>query len=109
MDHQPTPPTPQSPTPDRAHWTPARQRIFLVAMLDTGCVTRAARAAGMSRSSAHRLRARLVGTPFVRAWDAALAEHARLLADPFAPAAMAAAAPRPRPTPGGVASAEARA
>jgi hypothetical protein len=95
--HIPAPPA----TPDRAHWTPAKQRIFLVALIESGCVSHAARAAGMSRSSAHRLRARLAGTPFVQAWDAALTEHARRLADPFA--ALPAAAPRPRAAPAGVA------
>ena len=70
--------------PARSHWTPAKQRIFLIALLDTGCVTRAARAAGMSRSSAQRLRSRLTGTPFDRAWQQAMTIHARRLNDPFA-------------------------
>lgn len=78
----------------RAHWTPAKQRIFLLALLDGGSVARAARAAGMSPSSAHRLRTRLAATPFVGAWDAALAEHARRLADPFQHAGAPGAAPR---------------
>src|SRR5690349_7212373 len=73
----------------RAHWTPARQRVFLAALLECGSVARAARSAGMSRSSAHRLRLRLAGTPFDRIWDQALAEHARRMDDPFA-------APAPR-------------
>jgi hypothetical protein len=77
-----------------ARWTPARQRIFLSALLETGCVGRAARAAGMSRSSAHRLRVRLAGTPFDRTWDRALAEHARRMADPFADGLQAAPARR---------------
>ncbi|WP_380872242.1 hypothetical protein ACFB49_31850 [Sphingomonas sp. DBB INV C78] len=89
---QPTPPAP----PDRAQWTPAKQRIFLVALLECGSVTRAAMAAGMSRSSAHRLRQRLAGTPFVRAWDQALAHHARQLADPFARDSLAPVAPPAR-------------
>lgn len=75
-----------SAPPDRAQWTPARQRIFLAALHETGSVVRAARAAGMSRSSAHRLRQRLAGTPFDRAWDQALALHARRMSDPFAEA-----------------------
>ncbi|WP_448662659.1 LysR family transcriptional regulator [Sphingomonas sp. CJ20] len=83
----------------RAHWTPARQRIFLVALLESGSVAQAARAAGMSRSSAHRLRLRLAGTPFDRAWDQVLASHARRMADPFARDAPPPAAP-PGP-PGG--------
>jgi AraC-like DNA-binding protein len=101
MDRPATHPLPTAPadgaTPSaRAHWTPARQRIFLAALLDSGSVAQAARAAGMSRSSAHRLRARLAGTPFVRTWDQALALHARRLADPFAPV-PARVAPQRRP------------
>ena len=89
MEQQPPP----APAPDRAHWTPARQRIFLVALAETGCLTHAARAAGMSRSSAQRLRRRLAGTPFCRTWSAALRAHAARLADPFA--APPAASPPP--------------
>lgn len=85
------------PAPLRAHWTPARQRIFLAALAETGSIARAARAAGMSRSSAHRLRARLAGTPFDRAWSQALALNARRLADPFAAAPRARPAPAPAP------------
>jgi hypothetical protein len=83
---------PGTAPPSRAHWTPARQRIFLAALLETGCVTSAAGAAGMSRSSAHRLRQRLAGTPFERAWAQALAHYARRMADPFAEAGRAPAA-----------------
>jgi hypothetical protein len=86
MEQHRTPEPPAAP-PLRAHWTPAKQRIFLAALVESGSVARAARAAGMSRSSAHRLRARLADTPFERAWDRALALHARRLADPFAHAA----------------------
>lgn len=92
--------------PVRAQWTPAKQRIFITALLETGSVARAAKAAGMSRSSAHRLRNRLAGTPFDRLWDHALAHHARRMADPFAsepqagapasPARLASAAPGTR-------------
>lgn len=92
MEQQPSdppsvlPPVPLAQAPaDRTHWTPARQRLFLVALLETGSVAQAARVAGMSRSSAHRLRQRLAGTPFDRSWDRALALHARRLADPFGP------------------------
>lgn len=93
-----------TPPPPRAQWTPAKQRIFITALLETGSVARAARAAGMSRSSAHRLRLRLSGAPFDRLWDQALEQHGRRMADPFAvepgaPAAQAggrAAAPTAR-------------
>ena len=80
-----TSPEPPPSAQARAHWTPARQRLFLTALLSTGCVTKVAHAAGMSRSSAHRLRQRLSGTPFDHSWTRALALHAQALADPFAP------------------------
>lgn len=86
--------SPTAAPPIRAHWTPAKQRIFLAALIETGSVARAARGAGMSRSSAHRLRARLADTPFDRAWDQALALHARRLADPFARGDIAAPSAR---------------
>lgn len=70
--------------PARSLWTPGKQRIFLHALIATGSVTAAARAAGMSRSAAQRLRTRLAGTPFDRLWSQALALHARSLANPFA-------------------------
>lgn len=73
---------------DRAGWTPAKQRIFLAALHAPGSVAAAARAAGMSPSSAHRLRARLRGTPFDQAWAHVLGRHARRLADPLAPDAL---------------------
>jgi len=100
MEPQPHP-NPPAPPPDaargipslRAQWTPAKQRIFLAALLETGSVARAARAAGMSRSSAHRLRGRLAGTPFDRNWDQALTLHARRMVDPFARDAAPAAPP----------------
>lgn len=95
------PPAPETasaaPQPIRAQWTPAKQRIFLVALIETGSVARSARAAGMSRSSAHRLRQRLAGTPFDRGWDDALAIHARRMADPFAAATPTPAPTAPRP------------
>jgi hypothetical protein len=89
----PHPPIPAT-RPARAHWTPAKQRLFLAALLEYGSVGRAAHAAGMSRSSAHRLRARLSGTEFDRIWTNALALHAARLADPFAPQAPRRPAPR---------------
>lgn len=75
--------TPAAPV--RSHWTPAKQRTFLTVLVETGSVARAARAAGMSRSSAHALRNRLTGTPFDQHWAHALRLHAARLADPFAP------------------------
>lgn len=102
MEHEPPRPQPApiaAATPDRAHWTPARQRIFLAALADTGSVRAAAKAVGMHRSSAQRLRQRLAGTPFNRTWAHALRAHAERLADPFgaAPPVPAAAPPTAAP------------
>jgi len=83
---------PATTTP-RNHWTPARQRIFLTALVETGSIARAARAAGMSRSSAHALRNRLAGTPFEHHWNHALKLHAARFADPFAPDPLAPRSP----------------
>ncbi len=76
---------PPHPAPDRTHWTPAKQRAFLIALLETGNVTHAAQSVGMSRISAHRLRRRLNGTMFDRSWAWALAQYDARMADPFAP------------------------
>lgn len=93
----PAPPRDAAPgAPLRAQWTPAKQRIFIAALFETGSVARAARAAGMSRSSAQRLRRRYAGTPFDRNWDQAVALHARRLADPFGHDAPPAAPPERR-------------
>ncbi|WP_374945276.1 LysR family transcriptional regulator [Sphingomonas sp.] len=103
MTDSPAIAAPPAPVQPRAHWTPARQRIFLHCLVETGSVARAARAAGMSRSSAHRLRVRLAGTPFDRTWDHALTVHAERLADPFAADAAGGAPTQPA---GGVPVAE---
>lgn len=50
-------------------WTPARQRIFLAALLTTGLVSRAAKAAGMGTTSAYNLRKRKGAESFAAAWD----------------------------------------
>ena len=61
-----------SKRPPRAHeWTRARMDAFLRELGATLSVSRAARSVGMSRQSAYRLRARLKGQPFDRAWAAA--------------------------------------
>ncbi|MBV9528284.1 hypothetical protein [Sphingomonas sp.] len=59
-------------------WTPERQLAFLAALTATRNVTAAARAAGISRKSAYRLRSRPPGALFAHLWDKALA------APPFA-------------------------
>lgn len=54
-------------------WTPERQVAFLAELAATRSVTAAARAAGMSRESAHRLRNRAGAALFAHLWDQALA------------------------------------
>ena len=54
-------------------WTREKQATFIVALRRTRNVTRAAAAAGMSRESAYRLRARPSAAGFAAAWDLALA------------------------------------
>jgi hypothetical protein len=56
----------------RDGWTAERQLRFLDALARTRSVTKAARAAGMSRESAYRLRARKEGALFTALWDRAL-------------------------------------
>jgi hypothetical protein len=53
-------------------WTAERQRIFIAALADSGSVSDAARAAGVSARSAYRLRRRPGAEAFDRAWDQAL-------------------------------------
>jgi hypothetical protein len=67
--------SPQPPKIRRDGWTPERQLRFLDALTRTRSVTRAARAAGMSRESAYRLRRRKDGALFAAAWDRALEGH----------------------------------
>jgi hypothetical protein len=57
----------------RDGWTPERQLAFLDALAGTRNVTKAARAAGMSRESAHRLRNRCDDGLFALLWDRMLA------------------------------------
>jgi hypothetical protein len=52
-------------------WTEEKQRRFIETLADTGLVNVAARAVGMSRESAYRLRRSAHGAAFARAWDAA--------------------------------------
>lgn len=53
-------------------WTEDRQLTFLVALSETGCVSDAAREAGINPRSAYRLRADPKGAAFGKAWDEAL-------------------------------------
>lgn len=53
-------------------WTPLKQRRFIVALDAMGAVGPAARAVGMSRASAYRLRERPGAESFAAAWDRAI-------------------------------------
>lgn len=64
-----------------AQWTQERQVTFLRALAAMQSVTRAAREVGMTRQSAYKLRTRLKGEPFDKAWDAAVQCGLDLLAD----------------------------
>ena len=72
-----SPPPPAKPAlPDSAyHWTTRKALVFLGALADLGRVSEAARAVGMSRQSAYRLRKRLGESgKLARAWDKAAAQ-----------------------------------
>jgi hypothetical protein len=72
------PPPPDAPTPSHDGWTPAKERLFLTTLAETGVVTDACRAAGMSRESAYARRNSAAGHAFALGWDAAilLSRHA---------------------------------
>jgi len=53
-------------------WTPERQRAFIEALADTGCVTRAAGMVNMAQANCYTLRRAAGAEGFRRAWDAAL-------------------------------------
>ena len=61
----------------RDGWTAERQRAFIATLARTGCVAAAARAAGMSVTSAYKLRRRPVAESFAAAWSVALADARR--------------------------------
>lgn len=52
-------------------WTEEKQRRFIEVLADTGLVSAAAKAVGMARETAYRLRRSPHGAAFARAWDAA--------------------------------------
>jgi hypothetical protein len=62
-------------------WTEEKQRRFIEVLADTGIVTAAAKAVGMSRESAARLRRSEHGAAFARAWDAARHHAGSVLED----------------------------
>jgi len=53
-------------------WTPERQRAFIEALADTGCVSRAAAMVNMAQANCYTLRRAAGAEGFRRAWDAAL-------------------------------------
>lgn len=57
----------------RNGWTEATHRAFIEALADCGCVTRAARAVGMTARSAYRLLDAPGADSFAAAWDIAIA------------------------------------
>ena len=64
------------PVPLRARrdgWSEMRQCAFLAELYLTGSVASAARAVGMARNSAYRLRSRPDAASFAHAWDSVLA------------------------------------
>jgi len=66
---------PFKPVPLRARhdgWTAEKQIAFIEALAETACVEEACRCVGMSDTSAYKLRMRLEGWAFAKAWDAAL-------------------------------------
>jgi len=52
-------------------WTEEKQRRFIETLADTGQVGLAAKAVGLSRESAYKLKRAPHGAAFARAWDAA--------------------------------------
>ena len=62
-------------------WTPERQRAFVGALAETGCVTRACAWVGMSTVGAYLLRKGPGAEAFARAWDEALAVGVERLSD----------------------------
>lgn len=73
-------PTPHQPTIRQDGWTVTKQIGFLQTLAATGSVAGAAKAVGMSRQSAYKLRARLDDGPFGAAWRLATrGAHSALL------------------------------
>jgi hypothetical protein len=71
------PPVPDfAPVPRQTYrhdgWTPERQRAFIGALADTGCVSRAARMVNMAQVNCYTLRRAPGAEEFRAAWDAAL-------------------------------------
>lgn len=91
IDEDDAPPEPYDPAeyrwvpvrrrPRLDGWTEEKQRRFIETLADTGLVNVAARAVGMTRESAYRLRRAGHGAAFARAWDAARHHAGGLIED----------------------------
>ena len=62
-------------------WSPERQRGFIEALGECGCVDEASKRVGMSATSAYALRRRIDAQSFRQAWDFALDYAIRRLSD----------------------------
>ena len=62
-------------------WSPEKQREFIETLADTGSVAGAVRAVGLSKQSAYALRRSKGAEGFAAAWDAAIGQASRMLAD----------------------------
>jgi hypothetical protein len=65
----------------RNGWTEETQRLFILALSECGCVSKAARAVGMSPRSAYRLLEADGADSFAEAWDQAIARGVERLRD----------------------------
>lgn len=88
MDQSPSPEPPAfAPVPVKPRhdgWTAERQRAFIVALAETGCVSEACAEVGITPRSAYRLREHAGAESFRSAWDHATAmASARLVALAF--------------------------
>jgi len=93
MTNSATPHSTPTPSPDKSCWTPvrrasrvdgwseAKQRRFIEVLADTGLVGTAARAVGLTRESAYRLRRAAGAEAFAAAWDAARHHAGGLIED----------------------------
>lgn len=82
MMHEPLPPDAAVPLADYTPvvlrrtrhdgWTAERQRTFLTALAETGCISAACEASGITARSAYRLRAHPDARAFALAWEQAL-------------------------------------
>lgn len=67
----------------RDGWSEGRQCMFLAQLYVTGSVTAAARAVGLTRASAYRLRGRADAESFAHAWDTVLTPPGTGRCDPL--------------------------